>query len=54
MCIQGEYVFQETSDVNPIEKMKMSQGLQYKSENDLVLTQHFLILRVYKKPQRRL
>lgn len=47
-----KHIFQETSDVNLMEKMKMFQGLQYKTENYLILTRLFMILWVYKKPQR--
>lgn len=52
MCFQRKYILQETSDVKLMKKMKMLQGLQYKTENFMILIQHFIILGVHKKPQR--
>lgn len=52
--LQNQNVFSEEihSPRHLMKKMKMFQGLQYKPENFMILSQHFLILGVYKKPQR--
>lgn len=54
--LQNQNVFSEEihSPRHLMKKMKMFQGLQYKPENFMILSQHFLILGVYKKPQRYL
>lgn len=49
MSLQGKYILQKTSDVNLIKKMKMFQGLQYKTEIFVILIQHFLIFRDLQK-----